>query len=192
MLVQTDHTQTVRRAFELYEAGSVDALVELYHAQVELNVAGVLGQSAATYRGVESARTYLQDLVDGGMNVPVEDLELIEVDGSVLAAGRIPEPANLLMRWTFDFEGDRIHRITPSEEHWAPLNGREFTVARALEAPAGDRVVVLLADGRSLSLPVDSALARFVTPSSPVLVFFEQGEPAGWYLPEAHRGMVLP
>lgn len=191
MLLRTDHTQTVRRAFELFEAGSVDALVELYHAQVELNVVGVLAPPAASYRGVERARAYLQGLVDAGMNVPVEDLELIEVDGSVVAAGRISEPANVLMRWTFEFEDDLISRITPSEERWAPLNGREFTIARVARAPAAGRVVVLLADGRSLSLPVDSALAAFATPSSPVLVFFEQDEPAGWYLPEAQRGMVL-
>lgn len=131
MLVQTDHTQTVRRAFDLFEA-------------------------------------------------------------NVVAAGRISEPGNVLMRWTFEFEGDLISRITPSEERWAPLNGREFTIAQVAGAPAGGEVVVRIAYGRSLSLPVDSALAPFATPSSPVLVFFEQGEPAGWYLPDAQRGMVLP
>ena len=192
MLVQTDHTQTVRRAFKLFETGSVDALVELYHPQVELNVVGVLAPPAASYRGVESVRAYLQGLVDGGMNVPVEDLELVEADRSVVAAGRISAPANVLMRWTFDFDGDLISRVTSSEERWAPLNGREFAIARVADAPAGGKVVVRLADGRSLSLPVDSVLAPFATPSAPVLVFFDGDEPAGWYLPEAQRGMVGP
>ena len=56
MLVGTRRTEIVRRAFGLFEAGEIDALMALYHPRVELRVTGALRPPAETHVGIESAR----------------------------------------------------------------------------------------------------------------------------------------
>ena len=192
MLVDTRHTETVRRAFDLFEAGDVDALVALYHPQVSIRGAGVLPSRPASVQGVDNARTYLRGLVADGMNFAVEELELMEVDGDVLVGGRVAAPANALMRWRFDFEDDLIRRVQPlAEIGWAQIGGREFKTAEVAGAPQGGTVALRLGDGRSLSVPIDRELVGHATPRSPVLVYFDGEVVVGWYLPADGRGMIL-
>jgi len=192
VLVRARHTETVRKAFDLFEAGEVDALVTLYHPQVEIRVAGVLRPPATAYFGAESARSYLHELVAEGMNCGVEGLELVEVGERVVAAGRMAAPANVLMRWNFDFEDDLISRVEPLEEAgWAQMGARKFSIAQVAEAPVHGTVALRLGDGRSLSVPIDRDLVTRATPRSPVLVYFDGGRLVGWYLPDDQRGMVL-
>lgn len=192
MLVDTRHMDTVRRAFDLFEAGDVDALVGLYHPRVKIRAAGALPSPPASLEGVERARTYLRGLVAEGMNCAVEELELMEVEGDVLVGGRMAAPANVLMRWRFDFEDDLISRVEPLVEvGWAPIGAREFKTAEVAGAPEGRTVTLRLGDGRSLSVPIDRELVDRAPPHSPVLVYFDGEVVAGWYLPADGRGMIL-
>jgi ketosteroid isomerase-like protein len=192
LLVDTRHTETVRRAFDLFEAGDVDALVGLYHPQVRLRFVGVLQAPALSVHGVESARTYLRGLVAEGVNCAVEELELTEVDGDVLVGGRATAPANALMRWRFDFEDDLIRRVEPLVElGWAPIGSRDFESGEVAGEPEGGNVLLRLGDGRFFSVPIAPELVTRVRQRSPVLVYFDGRMVAGWYLPGERRGMIL-
>jgi len=191
MLVGTRHTKIVRRAFDLFEAGQVGNLVALYHPDVEIRVTGVLHPPAQTYAGVECVRGYLQGLVDEGKNCRVEGLELVEIGHDVLAQGWMAAPANLDMRWHFDFEGDLIARVIPLEGDWAVLGGRGFAVGQVAAAPGSGRVELRLSDGRSLIAPIAGALEPRVAVHDPVLAYFDGHRLAGWYLPDRQLGMDL-
>ena len=192
MLVHTRHVDTVRRAFHLFETGEVDPLVMLYHPQVEILDVGALGTPVASYVGVERARTYLRGLVEDGLNCVVDELELVEVDGNVLAAGRITEPTTTLMRWRFDFEGDLIKRVEPLDPvEWAQLDDRGFMLAQVLAEPERGTVQLRLSDGRAVAAPIAEELVACTARRSPVFAFFDGQELTGWYLPDHQRGMVL-
>ena len=191
MLVRTRRTEIVRRAFGLFEAGEIDELVALYHPRVEVRVTGVLRPPARTHVGVERARAYLQAVVDDGRNCAVDDLELMELGDSVIASGTMGEPANLSMRWEFDFEDGLITRVVPLEADWAVLGGRGFTPGQVAEAPGSGRVELCLSDGRSLSAPIAAGMEPYAALHEPVLAYFDQGRLAGWYLPQHQQGMDL-
>jgi hypothetical protein len=192
VLVETRHMETVRRAFDLFEAGDVDGVVALYHPQVRMRGASALPSPPVSVQGVERARTYLRGLVADGLNPAVEELELSEVDGHVLVGGRLVAPANVLMRWRFDFEDDLISRVeTLVEIGWAPIGGNRFELAEVAGTPKDGTVELQLSDGRAISAPIDRDLMDRVAPNSPVLVYFDGDELAGWYLPHNQHGMVL-
>ncbi len=190
MLVGAQHTETVRRAIDFFQEGNVDALVALYHPDVEVVEAGAVRPPAHTYVGVENARDYVQELVDKGANVRVEDVELVDLDDTVIVHLRVPV-ANMAMRWRFDFEGDLIARVVPLEAGWAALGGHPYTLAEVVEPPASGSVALRLSDGRSLAAPIAIELEPLAPVQEPVLVYFEGDELAGWYLPDHQRGMDL-
>ena len=191
MLVRTRHTEIVRRAFGLFEAGDVEALVALYHPRIEMHVTGSLGPPAQTYSGVDSARGYLQGVVDQGMNCRVQDLELLEFGNRVLVRGRMVTPVDLRMHWHFDFEDGLIARVIPLEGNWAVLDDRGFTLGQVARAPVSGTVTLLLSDGRSLVAPVTAELAPRVMVHEPVMAYFDGDALAGWYLPNLQQGMDL-
>ena len=191
MLVGTRRTEIVRRAFGLFEAGEIEALVALYHPRVEIRVTGALRPPADTHVGIESARAYLQAVVDDGRNCRVDDLELMELGDSVIAHGWMAAPANLSMRWQFEFDDGLIARVVPLAGDWAVLGGRGFTLGQVAGRPAGGRVELRLSDGRSLLAPIAAGLEPWAAVHEPVLAYFDGGRLAGWYLPDHQQGMDL-
>ena len=169
MLVHTRQTDTVRRAFEAYWAGDIDAVVALYHSDVELRAPGLMDRPPQTFAGAPAVRAYLDEMVATGMNTQTLDLELVEVEGRVVVAGLLPPPLDTRMHWTFEFAEGLIRRIRVRvEDGWAVMGGRE-----------------------SVSAPIHEELVDRATPQAPVLVYFDRDGLAGWYLPEHQRGMVL-
>lgn len=191
MLVRTRHTEIVRRAFGLFEAGDVDALTALYHPHVELRVAGALRPPGEVHSGIERARAWLEQAVEDGMNVHVDDLELEQVGDRVIVRGRIAGPEEISMHWHFDFADDLIVRITPLEAGWAVLDDRGFTLGRVAEAAGSGTVVLRLRDGRSLATPIAAELESRVAVEEPVMAFFDGDTLTGWYMPKLQRGMDL-
>ena len=191
MLVRTRHTEIVRWAFDLFEAGDVDALTALYHPLVELRVAGVLRPPGEVHSGIEQARAWLEKAVEDGMNVRVDDLELEEVGGRVIARGRIAGPGDISMHWHFDFADDLIVRITPLEAGWAVLDHRGFTLGQVARSPGSGAVTLRFRDGRSLTTPIAAELESRVAVEEPVMAYFDGDNLAGWYLPDLQRGMDL-
>jgi ketosteroid isomerase-like protein len=191
VLVRARHTEIVRRAFDLFEAGEIEALVALYHPRIEIHVTGALGPPAQAYSGLDSARGYLQSVVDQGMNCKVEDLELLEFGDRVVVRGRMVTPVDLAMRWHFDFQGDLIARVVPLEGNWAVLDDREFTLGQVAETPRSGTVTLRLSDGRSLAAPIAADLESCARVTEPVMAYFDEGRLTGWYLPDLQRGMDL-
>jgi ketosteroid isomerase-like protein len=191
VLVRTRHTEIVRKAFGLFEAGKVDALMALYHPRAEVRVTGALQPPARTYAGIEPVRSYLREVVVNGRNCRVDDLELLEMGDTVIASGRMAEPAHLEMRWQFDFEDDLIARVIPLEGDWAVLGGREFIPGQVGAEPLAGRVELRLGDGRSLLAPIAPVLEHCAGVHDPVLAYFDEGRLSGWYLPERRLGMDL-
>ena len=110
----------------------------------------------------------------------------------MIASGWMGEPANLAMRWQFDFEDHLIARVVPLEADWAVLGGRGFTLGQVAEAPALRAASSsCLSDGRSLSAPIAAELEPCAALHEPVLAYFDRGRLAGWYLPEHQQGMDL-
>ena len=179
-------------AFARYREGDVDSVVALYHPRIELRALSLMGRPPESLRGTASVRAFLRDRVAQGMNPEVEGLEVVEVDGRVLAAGRLAPPASIRMHWTFEFEDELIRRIQVREDAgWAAMGDREFVLAQVADTPARGTVPLRLGEGRSLSAPIDDDLVDLAVPQAPVLVYFDQDGLAGWYLPDHQRGMVL-
>jgi ketosteroid isomerase-like protein len=192
VLLRTRQTDTVRRAFELYWAGDIDGVVAVYHPDVELRAPGLLDRPPQTFAGIPAVRAFLDEMVATGMNTRALDLELVEVEGRVVAAGLLSTPAGVRMHWTYEFCEDLIRRIRVRvEDGWAAMGGREFALGRVDHVPAGGVVALRLGNGESVSAPIDDELVDRATPQAPVLVYFDREGLAGWYLPEHQRGMVV-
>jgi ketosteroid isomerase-like protein len=191
VLVRARHTEIVRRAFDLFEAGDLDALTALYHPRIELRLAGVLSPPLDILAGVDQARGWLQRTVDEGMNVHVDDLELDVVGNRVIVRGRLAPPGDIAMHWYFDFADDLIVRVTTLEAGWAVLGDRDFTLGQVTERPEPGTVMLRLSDGRSLAAPVSAELCSRVAAHEPVMAYFDGDTLTGWYLPDLQRGMDL-
>jgi ketosteroid isomerase-like protein len=191
VLVRARYTETVRRAFSLFEAGEVEALLALYHPRIEMRVSGVLRPPAQVYAGLDRARDYLEGAIADGVNRRVEDLRLAEAGERVAVQGRLAAPDDAALRWHFDFEDGLIARIASLEADWAILGGRVFTPGHVADAPRSGSVLLDLADGRSLEAPIAGRLEAGVGPGEPVMAYFEGKRLAGWYLPGPRRGMDL-
>lgn len=163
----------------------------LYHPRVELRVTGTLRPRAQTHVGIDSARAYLQAVVDDGRNCRVDDLELLELGDSVIARGWMAAPANATMRWQFEFDDDLIARVVPLAGDWAVLGGRGFTIGQVAGRAARGHVELSLSDGRSLLVPITAGLEPLAAVHEPVLAYFDGGRLAGWYLPDHQQGMDL-
>ena len=61
----------------------------------------------------------------------------MELGDSVIAHGWMAAPANLSMRWQFEFDDGLIARVVPLAGDWAVLGGRGFTLGQVAGRPAG-------------------------------------------------------
>ena len=74
-----ENVETVRRAYEAFSSGGLDALLEHFHADAEYDVSATIGPYAGTYYGRAAIRNLLADYFEAWEYVRLEPEDFIEV-----------------------------------------------------------------------------------------------------------------
>ena len=69
----------VRRAYEAFSSGGLDALLEYFDADTEYDATAAIGPYAGMYYGREAIRNFLADYLDSWVDVHMEPEDVIEV-----------------------------------------------------------------------------------------------------------------
>ena len=79
-----ENVEVVRRCFEAWDRGDVDAVVREYAADVEVDLSRVID---GTFQGREAVREYFSSVFEN-LRFTNDDLELIDAGGQVVALAR--------------------------------------------------------------------------------------------------------
>lgn len=79
-----ENVEVVRRCFEAWDRGDVDAVVREYAADVEVDLSHVID---GTFQGREAVREYFSSVTET-LRFTNDDLELIYAGGQVVALAR--------------------------------------------------------------------------------------------------------
>ena len=126
-----ENVETVRRAYEAFSRGGLDALVVYFHPDAEYDITAAIGPYAGMYYGRAAIRSFLADYFESWEYVRMEPEDFIEV-----GEDRVVVPLRLNMRGT----GSGVAVEAQTTNVWTVRDGKAVRVAvyndkaQALEA----------------------------------------------------------